>query len=168
MPGPSMSAVPTLFLASKYHGSVQAELHARELNRDRFVDTTGERYTYSNALTREYCLFRMKWKPQDGRLGSDGTCESFQCVQLSFFKSRIPNFIAPKGQQQALKPPDVCKQIFHLRQVIRCSTILNFSSRGGIFSIMQWQYPMDRVTNPLLLKSAGAELFESDPPAPEA
>ena len=103
MPGPSMCAVPTSFLASKYGGSVQAELHARELNRDRFVDTTRERYSYSNTLKREYCLFRMKWKPQDGRLGSDGTCKSFRCAQLSFFKSRIANFKPPTGFNRTLR-----------------------------------------------------------------
>ena len=61
-----------------------------------------ERCSHSNALKRGYCWFRLKWKPQDGLLGSEGTCESFRCAQITFFKLRIPNFIAPKGLDRNL------------------------------------------------------------------
>ena len=96
------AAQTTLSLPSNAHRSAQAETHVRELNHERLADSSksGLR-SYSNDLKREYCLFRMKWLP--GLLGSDGKPETFKSAQLSFFKSKIPNFDAPKGFDRALR-----------------------------------------------------------------
>ena len=42
----------------------------------------------------------MKWMA--GMLGSDGKPETFKSAQPAFFKSKIPNFDAPKGFDRAL------------------------------------------------------------------
>jgi hypothetical protein len=62
-------------------------------------------------------------------------------------------------------------RISRLRQANRSSSVLIFSSSGTIFCIMWWQYPMDRVANPRLPKSAGvdgAEWGGLQPPAPKS
>ena len=96
------AAQTTSSLPSNAHRSAQAETHVRELNHERLADSSksGLR-NYPNDLKREYCLFRMKWLP--GLLGSDGKPETFKSAQLSFFKSKIPNFDAPKGFDRALR-----------------------------------------------------------------